>query len=152
HPRRHRAIEKLATSRGLSVALRSRHDAADAEVYIADTLGEMALWYSLAGVTFVGGSLVDRGGHTPFEPAQFESAILHGPNTRNFADAYAALNASNGAIRVDDTAGLAAALDQVSDADRQRQVAGAAKRWLASLPDSQKARDAIVAWVAQHLP
>ena len=44
----------------------------------------MHLWYQLAGVTFVAGSLTDRGGHTPYEPAAFGSAILYGPDTGNF--------------------------------------------------------------------
>lgn len=47
-------------------------------VYLADTLGEMALWYRAAGITLVCGSFTDRGGHTPYEPAQARSAVLHG--------------------------------------------------------------------------
>lgn len=69
----------------------------------------MALWYDLAFATFVGGSLVDRGGHTPFEPAQFDTAILHGPYVANHAIAYRALAAAQGAVEVGDAAALALA-------------------------------------------
>jgi 3-deoxy-D-manno-octulosonic-acid transferase len=58
---------------------------------LADTLGEMGLWYSVAGTAFVGGSLVDHGGHTPFEPASFGCDILHGPHFSNFDEAYGQL-------------------------------------------------------------
>jgi 3-deoxy-D-manno-octulosonic-acid transferase len=82
----------------------------DTQVFLADTLGEMALWYHLAAVTFVGGSLVDRGGHTPFEPAFCDSAILHGPFVGNAPEAYAALASAKAAVAVKDAAGLAKAL------------------------------------------
>ena len=90
-------IVALARSKGLSVAQRSKGEPPEAQVYVADTLYEMALWYSLAGITFVGGSLGDFGGHTPFEPAAYGSAILHGPFTSNFGTVYQDLDASGGA-------------------------------------------------------
>ena len=63
------------------MAQRSKGEAigADTDVYLADTLGEMGLWYRIASVSFVGGSLVDVGGHNPFEPALLGSAILLRP-------------------------------------------------------------------------
>lgn len=112
HPQRRDEVEALLAASGLTFATRSRGDrpGPDTAVYLADTLGEMARWYQAAGVTFVGGSLIDRGGHTPFEPAAFDSAILHGPHLANFAAPYAALDAEGGAIAVAGAPALAAAL------------------------------------------
>lgn len=103
HPRRAASICALLNREGLAFAMRSDGALPDAEtpVLLADTLGEMPLWYSLASVTFVGGSLVPKGGHTPIEPALFGSAILHGPHLENFAETYAQLHHAGGAIRVD---------------------------------------------------
>lgn len=112
HPRRRDQIEALLLAADLRFATRSRGQEAEAgtAVYLADTLGEMARWYQAAGVTFVGGSLVERGGHTPFEPAAFDCAILHGPFLDNFAAPYAALDAQGGAVAVAGVPALVAAL------------------------------------------
>ncbi len=110
HPQRAEAIARAAQARGLTVARRSLHDAPDAQVYIADTLGEMALWYRLAGRVFIGGTLTDRGGHTPYEPASFGCALIHGPDTRNFAAPFARLAKAGAARQVAEAAALAEAL------------------------------------------
>jgi 3-deoxy-D-manno-octulosonic-acid transferase len=75
--------------------LRSRGDELTHEqaVYVADTIGEMGLWYRLAPVAFVGGSLVPVGGHNPFEPLALGCAVLHGPQVHHFAASYEALGA-----------------------------------------------------------
>lgn len=116
HTDRADKIETLIHDRGLTCARRSRGEAPGAQVYLADTMGEMPLWYDLAAVTFVGGSLVDRGGHTPFEPAAHGSAILHGRFTRNFADVYQRLDAGGGAVKVRDAKTLARAAERAFDA------------------------------------
>jgi 3-deoxy-D-manno-octulosonic-acid transferase len=117
HPRRRDAVEAAIAARGLAFATRSRGDAPAREtlVYLADTMGEMALWYSAAAMTFVGGSLADYGGHTPFEPASQGSVILHGPHVSNFTEAYQALAALKAAIPVTDASDLAAALVALAD-------------------------------------
>ncbi|SLN50356.1 3-deoxy-D-manno-octulosonic acid transferase [Aquimixticola soesokkakensis] len=113
-------IAKLITDRGLDYALRSRgEDPATAPVYLADTLGEMGLWFTLAGITFLGGSLVNNGGHTPFEPADFDSAILHGPHVDNNAQAFGALDAAGGALEVRTTIELAEALVMLAQSPAQ---------------------------------
>ncbi|MEM5477472.1 glycosyltransferase N-terminal domain-containing protein [Pacificibacter sp. AS14] len=112
HPARADKIQAYALSLGLDVSRRSTNDAPEyASVYLADTLGEMALWYALAGFTFVGGSLVDNGGHTPFEPAQFGSVVLHGPFVSNHAPAFEALAQAGGALKVKNATDLEASLD-----------------------------------------
>ncbi len=104
HPHRSGDIANMAEAAGIPYSVRSRcrSPGTEAAVYIADTIGEMSLWYALAGITFVGGSLVDKGGHTPFEPAHFGSAVLHGPYVHNFTAAYAALNEAGGALEITD--------------------------------------------------
>lgn len=92
HP--NRAPEILALSDRQEMAVRSAGEKPDRSVYLADTMGEMPLWYRAAGCVFVAGSLSDRGGHTPYEPAYFHKPVLHGPDTANFPEAYARLNSA----------------------------------------------------------
>lgn len=66
---------------------------ADASVYLADTIGELGLWYRLAPVALVGGSVAEVGGHNPHEPLALGCAVLHGPNVWNFSESYAELDA-----------------------------------------------------------
>jgi 3-deoxy-D-manno-octulosonic-acid transferase len=133
HPARRGDIQQLLRNRKLAFRTRSAGQEPDAAapVYLADTMGEMARWYASSGVTFVGGSLVDRGGHTPFEPAAAGSAILHGPFVSNFDKVYRALDNGHGAIRVDSAASLAARMAALADPARQAASARAARRVLA---------------------
>jgi 3-deoxy-D-manno-octulosonic-acid transferase len=63
-------------------------------VYIADTMGELGLFYRLASFCFLGGSLVPMGGHNPLEPAALECAVLAGPHTASAASAFEAIFAA----------------------------------------------------------
>lgn len=151
HPSRGAEVAALLSDAKLAFATRSAGEVAgpETDVLLADTLGEMPLWYSLAGTCFVGGSLVDKGGHTPFEPAQFGCAILHGPYLSNFAAPYAALAAGGGAVAVGDTDDLAAALAEMTP-DRRAQLAGAAS--LALNLDSRAAFDDLARSLLKILP
>ena len=84
----------------LQTALRSRGDlpSADTDIYVADTMGELGLFYRLAPVVFMGGSLVPHGGQNPIEPVKLDAAILHGPHVFNFANLYAELDRTEGAL------------------------------------------------------
>lgn len=101
HPDRADAIAALIAARGLGFARRSLGGGLDAPLLLADSLGEMGRWYDAAGICFVGGSLVDKGGHTPWEPAAHCCAILHGPFVANAAGDYATLDAAGGAEAVE---------------------------------------------------
>jgi 3-deoxy-D-manno-octulosonic-acid transferase len=88
-PERFDAVAGLLAASGLKFWRRSQ--LAEAEtlvggVVLLDTIGELSALYSLASVAFVGGSLVQRGGHNILEPAQFGVATLVGPHTENFRD------------------------------------------------------------------
>jgi 3-deoxy-D-manno-octulosonic-acid transferase len=131
HPKRAEEIAQLIDAQGLTFARRSAGDnPAMAQVYLADTLGEMHLWYALAGVTFVAGSLTDRGGHTPYEPAAFQSAILHGPDTGNFRAAYDRLADAKAAICTPDATSLCEALIAMESAEKQAAWGQAARNVL----------------------
>ncbi|GFE66249.1 3-deoxy-D-manno-octulosonic acid transferase [Litoreibacter roseus] len=94
HPDRGPEIAAALRADGWSVGLRSAGESPDEniDIYVADTLGEMGLWYRIAPVSFVGGSLAEIGGHNPFEPAALGSAIVHGPHISSAAEAYERLS------------------------------------------------------------
>jgi 3-deoxy-D-manno-octulosonic-acid transferase len=102
HPERGEAILRQLEAQGLVCALRSRGDAIGPRtaVYVCDTIGELGLFYRLAGVVFVGKSFAGGGGQNPVEPARLACAIMHGPMVANFADAYAALDDAGGALPI----------------------------------------------------
>ena len=130
HPRRADAVAGLIAAQGLTFRRRSTGAMPDnTPVFLADTMGEMDLWYARAGATFVGGSFVPRGGHTPWEPARFGSAILHGPKVQNFAGPYQALDAAGGAVAVASPDALAVALNRMNFS-RQSDLSGAAAQIL----------------------
>lgn len=147
HPERGGAIRALAEADNLATGRRSAGDLPGQRmaVYVADTLGEMGLFYRLAPVAFLGGSLVRHGGQNPIEPAKLGSAILHGPHVANFAEVYASLDGHRGAVQVTDAGDLAAAalglLGDRSVRTRQREAAaqavaamgGALERTLAAI-------------------
>ena len=130
HPRRGAEIAALIAAEGLTMARRSEGQAPGAEtaVYLADTLGEMPFWYAMAGITVIGGTFGDAGGHTPYEPGQRGSCILHGPNVANFAEVFAALDTAGAAVPVTEES-LATVLTTLPE-DRQAELAAAATRVL----------------------
>ena len=98
------------------------------DIYIADSLGELGLFYRLADIAFVGGSLVPHGGQNLLEPARLDCAILHGPHMANFAAFTAAFAAQRGAVEVADGAALAAAVGGLlGDRDERRRLMAAAQ-------------------------
>lgn len=101
HPERFRPVAHAAAQAGFRTATRQmthQPDAAD-DVFVIDTLGELARFYACADVAFVGGSLEDIGGHNLLEPAAAGTAMATGPHLRNFADIAAQLQAA-GALRI----------------------------------------------------
>jgi 3-deoxy-D-manno-octulosonic-acid transferase len=102
HVERGLAIAEAARSRGLSASLRSLDPTATSEVTVADTLGELGLWFRLADLAVVAGSLVPGiGGHNPLEPARLSCPIVSGPHVENWLTAYAELSAVEGVTLAD---------------------------------------------------
>ena len=126
HPERGPEIAEELGELGLACRLRSRGERPDrdAHVYICDTIGELGLFYRLAGIVFTGKSLSSGGGQNPIEPAKLASAILHGPHVQNFADIYGPLDSEGGAAIVNDAAEMAASLGELfKNASRLRAMA-----------------------------
>jgi len=123
HPARGDAIEELVETRGFTRARRSRDEVPEAgtQVYLGDTLGEMALFYRLAPIAFLGGSYVDVGGHNPVEAASFGAAILSGPKVANARAIYKSLWESGAARRIEHPENLAEAVLALRDGDEERQ-------------------------------
>lgn len=112
HPERTSEFVEMLRARGLVVATRSSGAAidADTDIYVADTLGEMGLFYRLAGPVFIAGSLASHGGHNPVEAALLKNALLAGPDMRNFDDACQALERVGALGRIERADDLAGAL------------------------------------------
>jgi 3-deoxy-D-manno-octulosonic-acid transferase len=136
HPARGEELAAELASRDLRVIRRAPGDLpqADTEIYLADTIGEMGLYYRLGGVVFMGGSLVRHGGQNPIEPAKLGNAILFGPHVHNFTDVYAALVDARGAFEVSDAEALKAAVHRLlTDVQLRSRMAEEAEAKVTSL-------------------
>ncbi|GAB6842214.1 3-deoxy-D-manno-octulosonic-acid transferase [Methylorubrum rhodinum] len=112
HPRRGEEVAQVAHEAGLRTSRRAKNGRpqANVDVYVADTLGELGLFYRLCPLVFLGGSLVEHGGQNPIEPVRLGSAVLHGPHIHNFSESYGALDEAGGARAVTGEDDLAAAV------------------------------------------
>ena len=139
HPDRGEEVADLLNASGVSWARRSAGEipTPGTSVWLGDTMGEMGLWYRIAPVTFIGGSVTPVGGHTPFEPMMIGSAVLHGPDTSNFGPTYAALDEVGGARLIADaeTLGRQVALLLTDDEVRAQMILDAAEAHFAMKPD-----------------
>jgi 3-deoxy-D-manno-octulosonic-acid transferase len=90
HPERFEQVKELISQNQLNLITRSSGQTPQAEtaVVLGDTMGELMLFWAMADVAFVGGSLVARGGHNPLEPAAFGVPVLSGIEVFNFAAIY----------------------------------------------------------------
>ena len=92
-------------------------------------MGEMGLFYRLAPIVFMGGSLVEHGGQNPIEAVKLGASIVHGPHVFNFTDVYEALDSAGGARRADSQEMLVKQLGQLlADPAARELSAGAAAR------------------------
>jgi 3-deoxy-D-manno-octulosonic-acid transferase len=115
HPDRGEAIARTIEASGLHVTLRSREElpTATTDIYVADTMGELGLFYRLAPIVFMGGSLVPHGGQNPIEAVKLGASIVHGPHVFNFTDVYQALDGAGGARQADTQEALVKQLGQL---------------------------------------
>ena len=115
HADRGPAISSMIAASGLKAALRSREElpTAATDIYVADTMGEMGLFYRLAPIVFMGGSLVAHGGQNPIEAVNLGASVVHGPHVFNFTDVYEALDAAGGARKADTKEALVKQLGQL---------------------------------------
>jgi 3-deoxy-D-manno-octulosonic-acid transferase len=136
HPDRGSSVARAIVAARLKPALRSREEppSAATDIYVGDTMGELGLFYRMASIVFMGGSLVEHGGQNPIEPVKLGAAIVHGPHVFNFTEVYEALDSSGGARRADDEDALVKQIGQ-----------------LLANPDSRKAMVAASAQVVEDL-
>jgi 3-deoxy-D-manno-octulosonic-acid transferase len=130
------AVELAAPCRSQGAALPPRG------LYIADTMGELGLWYRLARIAVIGGSFIPHGGQNPTEAARLGVPLLFGPSMENFRDESEALLAEGRAVRVSGE-GLAAYLKTALLAPRPLQFA---------VTNSSTAVETILTLVEEHLP
>lgn len=141
HPERFAEVASLIQSSGLSWARRTNASAGsdvDAAVLLLDTIGELPSTYALASVVFVGGSIVDRGGHNVLEPAAASVPVVTGAHTHNFHAIVDLLNEAGAIVQLPPVEGEAAstALKQVlfallTNPERRRELAERAKQLIA---------------------
>jgi 3-deoxy-D-manno-octulosonic-acid transferase len=130
HPHKGAAMAETIRARGLRVALRSAGalPAADTAIYVADTLGELGLFYRVAQLALVGGSLIPHGGQNPIEPALFGVPVLHGPHVENFADVIRALTHAGAALEAKDGRSIGTCLENLLPRPHELTAMGAAAK------------------------
>jgi 3-deoxy-D-manno-octulosonic-acid transferase len=142
-PERFAEAEAMARAEGLRVVRRTELgiDAEPrADVVVLDTIGELAHLFQVATVVFVGGSLVDQGGHNILEPAVHGKPIVIGPHMENFAEIAAAFLQNQAAVQVADAADLASTVVRLIGDSVERARLGAAARALVEANRGAKPR------------
>jgi 3-deoxy-D-manno-octulosonic-acid transferase len=132
HPERFESVYRESLVSFPSTLMRSKAPLSAwraAEVVIGDSMGELLYYYQAADVAFIGGSLIERGGHNPIEAAILSRPILLGPHTFNFAEIVDALLVAGGAYQCEDTEQLLQQLMSWAEnrEDRDKVGANAAK-------------------------
>lgn len=115
HPERRDDLRKDLAPSGLNIIWRSTDKAlpdAQTDLYIADTMGELGLFYRLAPIACIGRTFSDDGGggHNPIEAAQLHCAVLHGPQTQNLQDIFSEMDEQGAALCVQNESDLAQTL------------------------------------------
>jgi len=151
HPERFRDVAVYVRQRGFEPAMRSQRlaDCADAKVFVGDTMGELPLFYAASDVAFVGGTLVERGGHNMLEPAALGLPVLFGPHVFNFAEISRRLIEAGGARTVGDAASLGqAVVDYLCDSDLRHTIGSKGRTFVEG---NRGAGDRVVALISPHL-
>ncbi|MCB5161935.1 3-deoxy-D-manno-octulosonic acid transferase [Marinomonas algarum] len=127
HPERFDDVYRLA-KQGVNTAMRRSQSSLDdwshTNVVVGDSMGELMHYYQASDIAFVGGSLIERGGHNPIEPALLAKAILVGEHTFNFFDITQQLIDAGGAIRCHNESELVQRLIELAADQPQRQAIG----------------------------
>lgn len=145
HPQRGEEVREEIAMPGLQVARRARGEPlqTDTQIYLADTLGELGLFYRAAPLVFVGGSLVPHGGQNPLEAARLDCALLLGPHTFNFVEQTARLTAVGGARTVADADALTESVEALLQTPAE--MARMAKAAAGVADSGREALDAVLA-------
>jgi len=155
HPQRFDEVQQLLQGAGLRVSRRSTwaQPPQDADVWLGDSLGEMALYYGLADVALLGGSFAPLGGQNLIEAAASGCPVVLGPHTFNFAEAAELACAAGAAERVDGLEqGMAAACALARDAGRLAPAREAAARFASGHRGGARATAAAVLRLLERGP
>ncbi|MGH1377717.1 MAG: 3-deoxy-D-manno-octulosonic acid transferase [Alphaproteobacteria bacterium] len=106
HPQRRSDIKHTLSECKVNIEFRSDKKtlpSSNTDIYIADTLGELGLFYSITPIACIGRSFSKDGGggHNPIEAAQLECAVLHGPNVQNLQDIFDDMNTNKTALKIE---------------------------------------------------
>jgi 3-deoxy-D-manno-octulosonic-acid transferase len=138
HPNRGAGMQQSAKAVSTQkVGRRSEGDMPDAsmEIFIADSIGELGLWYRLADVVVMGGSFIAHGGQNPLEPARLRCPIIVGPHMHNFAEITAQLVAANAMLQAKDLQTLCDHVQGLlNDEQLRADLAQRAYEWLQAKP------------------
>ena len=124
HPEQFDKVADTLAQSPLSFSRRSNNNYQSEKVLLADTLGELQCLYGAGNVSYVGGSLIRRGGHNPLEAAAFSVGVITGPHTYNFDHIYPELIKLKGAVAVENTDELATQLINLSQNTKACQTLG----------------------------
>ncbi|WP_417568368.1 lipid IV(A) 3-deoxy-D-manno-octulosonic acid transferase [Marinobacter sp.] len=150
HPDRFESVAGQVTREGLSLARRSLgEDPASAQVYLGDTMGELMMLYGASDLAFVGGSLIERGGHNPLEPAGWGIPVFSGPHIFNFETIYQRLLDDKGVKLVADSDDLAAHVSLLFSDELEREAIG--RRALDVVNKNRGALDKVVDGIIERV-
>ncbi|WP_341581356.1 lipid IV(A) 3-deoxy-D-manno-octulosonic acid transferase [Marinobacter metalliresistant] len=150
HPDRFESVAEKAVRKGLALARRSLgDDPCKAQVYLGDTMGELMMLYGASDLAFVGGSLIERGGHNPLEPAGWGIPVFSGPYIFNFETIYQRLLDDKGVKLVADADELAAHVSLLFGDDEERQAIG--RRALEVVNKNRGALDKVVDGIIERV-
>jgi 3-deoxy-D-manno-octulosonic-acid transferase len=134
HSNRGEDIASTLKAKGLIITQRSKEKEIlkpDTDIYLADTMGELGLFYRLAGIVFMGGSLIPHGGQNPLEAARLDCAILSGDNFQNFKKVYKEMIEEHAAIIVTNVDELAqTVIELINNGSEQRKIADNALEYI----------------------
>lgn len=117
HPERFNSVTEEIKQSGLSFARRSTNEKCHhKQVFLADSMGEMLLFFSVAKVAFIGGSFSNTGGHNPLEALAFGVPVISGPDTFNFTDEYNGITIEQCGIVVDNKDMLGQQIEKIINA------------------------------------
>ncbi|MFP3029488.1 MAG: lipid IV(A) 3-deoxy-D-manno-octulosonic acid transferase [Arsenophonus sp.] len=152
HPERFAQAKALTKKAKLRYICRSENQVPnlDTQVIIGDTMGELMLLYGIADIAFVGGSLVEKGGHNPLEPAAHALPVLMGPYIFNFKDICAKLKQADGLITVNDTKSLILAVSNLLKDEDFRLYHGSQAEEV--FHENQGALQKLIKLLEQYLP
>ncbi|OZG71413.1 3-deoxy-D-manno-octulosonic acid transferase [Hahella sp. CCB-MM4] len=150
HPERFESVAGLIDQAGLTMSRRSLNVpfSPEVQVVLGDTMGEQMKFYAAADVAFVGGSLIERGGHNPLEPAALGLPVLMGPHVFNFQDICTRLETEGALVTVSQTS-LQEEIESLLKSEQLRQERGGKARQF--VESNQGALERLVSGISQRI-